>query len=311
MRSRFLWIAICLILTIFVNRIGASDSTNSAEPPKKKGFAQISTFKLDELSWVQREAPGDSPFKSEKPRYTWWVLGDGKKSVMLVAWDESGGTGTGYDTLYADLNYNGSLADEGEKIVGTPKLGRGKKPTGCMSFVVNAKEADGNATFTLSMIMSKAKPKRGQKTPPLEGYTFFHWWSSFSISRPNPKDARRPHRVRVGILPGNVQIRAGFDAKTAPIYRLGGPAIPQPQNITRVGRKRQTTTYYPGDSMGTWKAGQTASLSYAVSMFGSNLNTYLRFWQSNPPGGRPQTFLRVKGKEGKILEDIAFHGGCG
>ena len=70
-------------------------------------------FGAKRMEWVARELKKEPAYKSEKVRYSIWVLGDGRKSVMTMAWDESGGTGTGYDTLYVDRNFNGDLTEEG------------------------------------------------------------------------------------------------------------------------------------------------------------------------------------------------------
>ena len=78
---------------------------HAAEP--KVVFKQVTEpTACDDYSWVPRTIAKAPQFKSDNVRYNIWVLGDGKKSVMTMAWDESGGTGTGYDTLYVDRNFN-------------------------------------------------------------------------------------------------------------------------------------------------------------------------------------------------------------
>lgn len=47
---------------------------------------------------------------SKNPRYGQLQLASGKS--FAVVWDESQGTGSGYDTFYADLNGNGNLTDD-------------------------------------------------------------------------------------------------------------------------------------------------------------------------------------------------------
>ena len=86
------------------------------------GFKQVDAFEgLADFSWVPRKLAKAPNFKSEKVRYTIWVLGDGHKSAMVMAWDESGGTGTGYDTLYADRNFNGDLTEPDKRLTATDK----------------------------------------------------------------------------------------------------------------------------------------------------------------------------------------------
>lgn len=51
-------------------------------------------------------------FESERPRYAKIVLTEDGSKILSIAFDELGGTGTGYDMLYADLNFNGNLTDD-------------------------------------------------------------------------------------------------------------------------------------------------------------------------------------------------------
>ena len=63
-------------------------------------------------------------YSSEKPLYAKIEL-DGKGSkVLTLAFDESQGTGKGYDTIYADLNFNGDLTDD-ELTKGRARRGAG------------------------------------------------------------------------------------------------------------------------------------------------------------------------------------------
>ena len=66
---------------------------------------------LPTFEWIGRKLAKEPAYKSEKVRYTLWALGEGKKSVMTMVWDESGGTGKGYDTFYFDTNFNGDLTE--------------------------------------------------------------------------------------------------------------------------------------------------------------------------------------------------------
>ena len=54
-------------------------------------------------------------FKSEKPAYSKIALTEDEQRVLLLAFDESGGTGSGYDIVYADTNFNGVL-EASEKL---------------------------------------------------------------------------------------------------------------------------------------------------------------------------------------------------
>ena len=62
------------------------------------------------------EATGRVTYKSEKPRYAKVVLNADGSKVLSVVFDESGGTGKGYDILYADVNFNGKF-EESEMLM--------------------------------------------------------------------------------------------------------------------------------------------------------------------------------------------------
>ena len=51
-------------------------------------------------------------FKSKKPLYAAVALNEKGDKILKLAFDESQGTAMGYDTVYADLNFNGNMADD-------------------------------------------------------------------------------------------------------------------------------------------------------------------------------------------------------
>lgn len=61
------------------------------------------------------QTPEPAKFASEKPLFARIGVAADDSKVMLVAFDESGGTGTGYDTVYADANFNDVL-EAAEKV---------------------------------------------------------------------------------------------------------------------------------------------------------------------------------------------------
>ncbi len=63
-------------------------------------------------------------YASEKPLYAAIAVNEAASKVLTLVFDESKGTGKGYDTLYADLNFNGDLTDD-EAIEGTLIGGEG------------------------------------------------------------------------------------------------------------------------------------------------------------------------------------------
>jgi len=58
------------------------------------------------------EGMKEPAYRSTKPLYAAVVLDEAGTKVLTLAFDESAGTGKGYDTMYADLNVNGDLTDE-------------------------------------------------------------------------------------------------------------------------------------------------------------------------------------------------------
>ena len=66
-------------------------------------------------SLVLAQTPEPVKFVSAKPAYAALALtADGQK-VLLLAFDESAGTGKGYDTVYADTNFN-NVIEAAEKV---------------------------------------------------------------------------------------------------------------------------------------------------------------------------------------------------
>lgn len=67
------------------------------------------------LSMAFGQAAEPVKFVSEKPTYAKIALTADAQKVLLLALDESGGTGSGYDTVYADANFNG-IIEAAEKL---------------------------------------------------------------------------------------------------------------------------------------------------------------------------------------------------
>ncbi len=246
------------------------------------GYEQIDKFGgLEDFSWVPRALSKTPEFKSEKVRYSIWVLGDGKKSVMTMAWDESEGTGKGYDTLYVDKNFNGDLTEEGEKYFWSNHAKEKDKNAFFERYEVkNVKEADGNKVFAFEFMSADSADE-------------FHYPSDFKVSWPGGG-------YSTNCLPGNLNVKWSNDLKTAPVYRFGGAAVPIPN-------KKMA-----GQDFGVFTAGDEMNVDYAVAQFGNDLGVKLLLIGSHLGGGkRPETFLRVLKSDGALVEDIPFVGGCG
>lgn len=234
-----------------------------------------------EFGWIKRSGYKLPAFKSEKVRYSFYVLGEGKKSVLTLAWDESQGTGKGYDTLYADKNFNADLTEEGERFVWENPADPKKAERGAFERydLGKLKEADGAAVYEFAL---NSCYSNDELTYPTE------------IKVHDPKGS-----YAVGCIPGNIKLRWSNDLQTAPVYWLGGSALP-----CILGKK-------PGESLGTLEAGRSFHAWYDVSLHGGDAQSRLLFAFSTIGGtGQPQTLLRVLGKDGNVLEELPFVGGC-
>jgi hypothetical protein len=244
-----------------------------------EGYKPIETFKLDDFAWVKREVKKAPAFKSEKVKYTFWQLGDVKDAAMLMAWDESGGTGKGYDTLFLDKNMNGDLTEEGECITSAGVQ------DGMPKYDTTVVLPNGQGSFAFHCVMSA----KG-----------FEWQSSFTGTIPSGSKPGENISFGVSLLPGNLPIRSAESLKDAPVYHLGGEAL------VEVSGKM------PGQALGKWTAGSVAELYLSVGLYGDDMRHVLRFYHSHvATNADPTLLLRVLNPEGKRVEDVAFCGGCG
>jgi hypothetical protein len=62
--------------------------------------------------FCQGETWKEPAYSSEKPLQAFVALDEAATKVLKLILDESGGTGKGYDTIYADANLNGDLTDD-------------------------------------------------------------------------------------------------------------------------------------------------------------------------------------------------------
>ena len=252
--------------------------------PRVTEVPQVRSWEGEDFGWLTRKAAKLPEFKSEKPRFTWWALGTGKKSAALMVWDESGGTGTGHDVLYFDRDFDGDLTEEGELIAAEPAAKHVYRGGGDAYIVKDVVEADGKAVFKLMFVRN---PKGKD-----------HWQSSFEFSMPDPAGSPKPVGYGCGTLPGDLQIAWGDAPDSAPVYRLGGPPV-----MTLGGT-------FPGQSAGTCKAGAEFSVGPVKAVMGSGSTVQLRFFHAGGPGGSPLVNLRVKSANGDIAEQIPFTGFC-
>jgi hypothetical protein len=241
---------------------------------------QVRSWEGEDFGWLTRKVAKLPEFKSEKPRFTWWALGTGKKSAALMVWDESGGNGSGHDLLYFDRDFDGDLTEEGERITAEPAEKHTFRGVGDAYIVKDVTEADGKAVFGFLFVRH---PK---------GEDF--WQTSFKFSMPNPANPAAKAGYDAGVLPGPVKIQWGESPETAPVYRLGTPAVVCVKGM-------------PGSSIGTCAAGAELAVYPVGNIMGSGSGVYIRggfnTWDS-------PVSLRVKAANGTAVEHIPFVGAC-
>lgn len=273
----------------------------------------VKAFKALDFSWIKRSLNKEPTYKSKDPRYQIYALGNGRKSVVIMVWDESKGTGTGHDTLYADLNYNGDLTDRGEclqrplTVTGTKK---GKKLYKPEKYVFpSIKEADGQKTFTFSFEIC--------------GPLRYHYRSKIRIQIPNENG--KPFDYRVGLLPGAVQPGTSKDLASAPVFHIGGLAVP----VIHMKERKKRIKIYPGDTILPHSIGNTMKLRMTLSHYGDK-GAEWRFMGCAYPGvgdgvrvvntwghakvrntGYPLTILRILDSSGKVMKEVPGQAGCG
>ena len=156
---------------------------------------------------IATEGAASADYRSQRPRYAKMALsGDGSK-VLSIVFDESRGTGVGYDLLYADANFNGRF-EKGE------------------SFKAGTLERDGK-------VISSSFPPIELNVPyEKEGGTSAQWHVAFGYHAPRSSPRVRESvwvsetpSVTAGTFHVTARLRARRDS-TEWRYFLGGPVEP-------------------------------------------------------------------------------------
>ncbi|MFH1708021.1 MAG: hypothetical protein ABIF71_08885 [Planctomycetota bacterium] len=202
---------------------------------------RITSFTPEDFAWVARDLRKPPAFKSAKVKYAIWVLGEGRASVMTMAWDESGGTGAGYDTLDLDRNFDRDLTAADEVCVYPNPAPKGQNPPQGKAFehyeFKNVKEADGPRTF--SFVFDSAY-----------NHDEIEYNSTCRVTGGNTG-------YEVGNLPWSMKLLWTNDPKSAPVYRFGGPAVPIVSYQPAGGERK---IFFAGEELSTWPAGATLGL---------------------------------------------------
>ncbi|MFC1582123.1 hypothetical protein ACFL4W_01160 [Planctomycetota bacterium] len=268
---------------------------------------KVDAFHLEDFSWVSRKLNKLPSFKSENVRYSIWVLGEGQKSVMTMAWDESEGTGKGYDTLYIDRNFNRDLTETDEKLFYANPAPKGQKPPGGTAYedyvLKGVKEAGGSRVFDFKFHSVYNHDEIEYNS----GYTVRGGKVNYTVSN----------------LPWSMKLKWGPSIKEAPVYRLGGTAEPMVSYQTGGRRDRKRHWFVAGEDIGSFQAGSTMRVDVVVAHIGSARDVQLRFRGAKFPGvgkgiqglrwgkgGYPVCELRLKNGDGSLFEVIPMNPGC-
>ena len=177
------------------NQAGQVGSVNSSE----------SLFQPSHAADPRQELPKEHRYRSEHPLYFRVVCGkEGKKSMLGVI-DESGGTGTGYDTAYIDENTNGDLTDEAAKKFSRYKRGSRAGELEPRFEFIGPFKGEEKAKYTLYIY--SLTNKTSSRLPGNDYY--FHWfldinqWNYFLINGKmalfsNAADAMKGKPVHLG-----------------------------------------------------------------------------------------------------------------
>jgi len=277
-----IWSACVLATLLLATGPGLAVSAENAPD-----YPRVTSFTPPDLAWVPRTLAKEPAYVSTNVRYCIFVLGDARKSVMTMAWDESEGAGKGYDTLYADTNLNGVLGEEGERFFWSndPAQRTEEKEKHERYLVENVKEAGSDRVYSFRFA--------GVYQPDILQYDSGYRMSSPGLS------------YDVGPLPGDHKLLWGSSLATAPVYRFGGEPIPQ------VNGK------HAGEALGTWKAGENVAASVWLALYGTPEGAQLRFYGAKFPSlaaavrdnrwgkaGYPIVLLRVLDPATRQLREI-------
>ena len=266
-------------------------------------YPRVTTFTLPDLAWVPRTLAKEPAYVSTNVRYCIFVLGDGRKSVMTMAWDESEGAGKGYDTLYVDTNLNGLLGEENERFFwSNDPAKRTDENHHRARFhhelyrVENVKETGSDRIYSFRF--------GGCYKPDVIEYDSVFKMSSPALS------------YEVGPLPGDLKLLWSNSLATAPVFRYGGEPVPQ-LHAGRYGEKVYPDLVHAGEALGTWKAGANVGVTVFLSLDGAPAGAQLRFYGAKFPSlatavrdnrwgkaGYPIVLLRVLDPGTRQLREI-------
>ena len=267
--------------------------------------AGVATAEKFDYAKINRQLV-EPKYVSQAPAYRFLAFGPEGKAIVAMVIDESGGAGTGVDTLYVDLNANGDLTEKGERFA-LPKA-HNTKAFGRMpgrSDLILARLAAWGTTIIPDRKLDVPDPKLS--------YTFFIG-SGFTRVHTRLLDGSWgfPMRVMDGGVPWST------DKAKAPVVRFGGPeftlandgfARRRPagaRNAQVVDADKAVKTIMPGDNIyldGTapFFAGSSPEIG-----LGMGAGVYCPWSDRNI-----QAWIESAAQPGKKMVKIPFYRSCG
>lgn len=233
-------------------------------------------------------------YGSDAPAYRFLAFGPEGRTLIAMVADESKGSGTGVDLLYADLNANGDLTEPAERFA-LKNPGRMRKAGGADARLVLLRLADWGVTVI---------PKQKLTVPdPAFDYTLSVGYGFIRVdTTTKDKSSTFPMRVMDNDVPWSTS------KPTAPVIRFGGDefSLGNERFARRAGKRLA-----PGeDGLPHVVPGDNIFLDGTAPFFlGSSPSVPIGFQSVYCPGGHHR--LRATIVAGDRRVDVPLYASCG
>jgi len=271
--------------------IGSAMAASGQEPGN--GYRQIDHYTPLDYSVVPRNLVKAPMLVSTNARYALMTLGLDLKNAVILIWDESQGTGKGYDTLYADVNLNGDLSEPAEKFFWANDA-KGPKE----KYVIPPIVLPSGDRFVIN-VETWGKPDT------------ISWASGYEWQNAKGQRIMGLGHIPLVVVPEKgphaSEIQWGKNIQEAPVHVLGAEliAMPYPGEGSGIEPPKNPGRILPGMPVGRTRAGTAIGVSWQLASLGSSHpSTEMRVGAN-----AGQVYLRVI-KEGKAIREIPLTGGC-
>lgn len=271
------WMILLTVVSILAPGMASGQETGN-------GYRQIDHYTLPDYAAVPRNLVKAPALVSTNARYALMVLGLDLKNTAILIWDESQGTGKGYDTMYVDVNLNGDLSEPGEKFSGV--RGDPKKPQ--EKYVIPAIVLPGGDHFNLGL-------EETDREPDTICFPAGYNWT----------DAKGRRVLGLAHLPGKTYLQWGRSIQEAPVHVIGSEYIAMPWAGEGIEPPANPGLILPGQPVGRTRAGTAIRLAWRMTSPGSHPPAT----ELQSSAGAGQVYLRVR-KDGKVIRELPFQCGC-